>query len=280
MAIYPEFKGKVAIVTGAGRINGLGFATAKRFAQEGADVAITDAASGNKIAGLSVASQDQLREAEVELKNFAPERRIAAFVCDQRDPEQIKTMVSAVKAQLGRIDYLANVASICPIGLAPYVSVDTWDETMDVNARGQFLLAQEVAKVIIEQGWGGRIVNVSAPGAKMGWPSASVYSASKAAIIAFTRCFAKDLAKHKILVNSICPGTMHTTEMGRQATEDLAKVTGVAAEVYRKRTLEQATLGRIEMPEEAASLIIFLCSDDSTYITGQSINVDGGLCPY
>ena len=245
-----RLEGKVAIVTGAAR--GIGRAIALRFGQEGARIAIVD-----------------VREAEgqetVRLIETAGGQAI--FVrADVSDSTQVQAMVRAVLNRWGTIDILVNDAGICPFEGFLEMPEALWDQVLDVNLKGYFLVSQAVAKVMVERGIRGRIIAVSSISAEFGGSSQAHYCASKAGINLLVKSMAISLGPHGITVNAVLPGTVET-DINREALAD-----PVGRDYWSKR----APLGRLGQPEDIAGPVLFFATDDSAWCTGALLVVDGG----
>lgn len=240
--------GKIALVTGAS--GGIGRAIAARLGAEGACVACF----GTNVERLQ-ASADAVRAAG---------RDAWIYPVDSKDPEAIQAAVAEVEKQRGRIDILVNNAGITRDGLLIRMSTADWDEVMTVNLRAAFLFTKAVARLMMKQR-SGSIVNISSIIGLIGNPGQANYAASKAGLIAFTKSIAKELASRGIRANAIAPGFI-TTPMTEKLNEDL-----------QKKMLEMIPLGRYGSPEDVAAAVAFLASDDAAYITGQVLQVCGGM---
>ena len=264
-----ELDGRVAIVTGAGRLRSIGRATAVALARLGADVVVTGTGrdpdtfpDDEKKAGW--------RDVESTAEQVRAEgRRALPLVSDATDEAQVQHMVDSAVAQLGRVDILVNNAAF-PYGpdRVPLDDVDSaiFRRVIDVKVFGTFLNARTAAKVMIEQGDGGSIVNLSSVAGKRGSPNTLAYNAANFAIVGMTQSLAKELGPHGINVNAVCPGLVNTSRLdpiGRgQRWKELAAT---------------SALGRHGEPEEVAGLIAHLCTGATSWINGQSINIDGGM---
>ncbi|MFD1720305.1 SDR family NAD(P)-dependent oxidoreductase [Amnibacterium endophyticum] len=245
---------RTAVVTGAGSPRGIGRATAQRLAADGWSVAVVDL---DGAAAETVA--DELRAgAGVEAIGVA---------ADVADPGQVDAAMRAVEAALPPVVGLVNLAGIGSPKPFLEETVEGWDRVMAVNLRSVFVVAQRVVPGMIERGLG-RIVSASSISAQRGGGtySKSAYSASKAGILGLTRALAREVGEHGITVNAIAPGPIDTDIMGGTLTPE------------RKAALAVGTLvGRVGTPEEIAALIAFLLGPDAGYITGATVDVNGGL---
>lgn len=252
--------GRVAIVTGGG--SGIGRAVALRFAREGADVVVADV---NAESGSAVA-------AEVR----AIGRRGLAVPTDVADIDQVQALVDRTVAEFGRIDVLMNNAGIVQVRRLLDLTPEDWDRMFAVNARGAFFVMQRVARQMVRQ-QRGKIINTASIAAwRGGLPVTVHYAATKAVVVSFTRTAAQALAPYHVNVNAICPGVVETP-MWAKIDEEWSALEGwPRGEAWRRRTAG-IPLGRPETPEDVTGLCVFLAGPDSDYLTGQAINVDGGL---
>ena len=249
-AILDRFKldGKTAIVTGASR--GLGQSIAVGLAEAGADVSLVQRSEG----------------AETQQRIEALGRRCVTIRADLADGGSVATIVGETVAKLGGIDILVNNAgTIRRAPLTEFTEKD-WDDVMNVNVRTLFFLSQAVAKVMIEQGRGGKIVNIASMLSFQGGILVPSYTASKSAVVGLTRLLANELAPHGINVNAIAPGYM-VTDNTRPLRED---------PVRSKAILERIPAGRWGSPEDLQGAAVFLASAASQYMHGYTIAVDGG----
>ncbi len=261
--MYPELKGKVAIVTGAGRHAGLGAAMAARLAAEGARVVVSDVDVNDELQSVVAAVQGSAGEA-------------LALGCNLLDAGSVESLVARTVEHFGAVDILVNNAGIGTL-MKPIVemSIDEWDSVLGVNLRGVFVATQAVARRLISQGRGGRIVNIASQAAKSGFPHAAAYCASKHGLIGLTRVAAIELAAHQITVNAICPNHV-TTGLGAWQNEYFAKLLGKSVEQYLADMRARIPLGRPGLVTDTANACAFLCSDQAQYITGEAMNVSGG----
>ena len=260
MSIPMYLAGKVAVVTGAG--SGIGRAIAIRLGQEGADVAVADL------------NTDSAEDTAEEIRKLG--RRALAVFVDLSQVALIQSMIDRVAQEFDRIDILVNNAGV--IQVKPFLDVteDEWDRVIDVNLKGTFFCLQAAAKRMVAQGEGGRIINMSSISGRGGRADSSAYAASKMAIISITQSAALALATDNILVNAISPGIV-STPMWDQIDEERARLFGYKPGTARAKLVEQVPLKRVSEPEEVAAAAAFLASPDASIITGQTINVDGGM---
>ena len=273
--------GKVALVTGAGGKNGIGRAIATRLAKEGADVAVNDitehpyAADQTEWQGLP----DVVREIE------AMGRRAISVVADVSDAKQVGEMVDKTVAHFGKIDILVNNAgTIAGKDRVPIVDLaeEDWDRVQRVNVKGVFLCSQAVARHLIAQGTGGKIINMSSVTGKQGSARYAAYSASKFAVIGLTQSLAHEMAPYGINVNAICPSLVDTERVGHLASalmpEDLPADEQRAE--FARRNVAAVPLGRLAEGTDVAKMAAFLASDEAAYLTGLSVTVSGGSMMY
>ena len=272
-----NLNGKVALVTGAGGKNGIGRAIATRLAKEGADVAVNDitehpyATDQTDWQGLP----DVVREIE------AMGQRAISVVADVGDAEQVKEMVDKTVAHFGKIDILVNNAgTIAGKDRVPVVDLaeEDWDRVQRVNVKGVFLCSQAVARHLIAQGTGGKIINMSSVTGKRGSARFAAYSSSKFAVIGFTQSLACELAPYQVNVNAICPGLVETERFGHLASvlmpENLSADEKLAE--YERRSEAAVPIGRLAEGADVAKMAAFLASDEAAYLSGVSITVSGG----
>lgn len=245
---YPQrLNGRVAIITGSGR--GLGAATAIRMAHEGADVVIND---------LSLESAKTIA-AEVEKLG----RRALVSGHDVSKTADANALVEETKGKFGKIDILVNNAGITRDSMLHKLTEEKWDEVIRVNLKGPFNMGQACAKVMMEKNYG-KIVNLASI-AWLGNIGQTNYAASKAGVVGMTRTWALELSRYQINVNAIAPGLIDT-----QMTQ------AIPAEV-KDKFINRIPLKRIGKTDDIAALVTFLASDEANYITGQCIQIDGGL---
>jgi 3-oxoacyl-[acyl-carrier protein] reductase len=238
------FTGRTAIVTGGSR--GIGRAIVQALAREGARVAFTYAQ--NKTMADEVANGET----------------ILAFQADVTQMDQAKDLVKQVKDRFGRIDILVNNAGITRDKLLVMMSEKDWDDVIDTNLKGVFTMTKPVATAMLRQR-SGTILNITSISGIVGMPGQVNYSSSKAGMIGFTKALAKEMAKAGITVNALALGLVDTD-----------MTSGLNAE-YKTKALEQIPLARFGKTEEMAEIALFLLSEKASYITGQVLQVDGGL---
>lgn len=270
--------GRVALVTGAARRRGIGRATALRLAAEGADVACLDIARPfERFPGHETAGEDELAEVVAEIEALG--RRAAAVRADVSDWDEVHDAVATATATLGPVELVANVAGGAGFGMGagPLLTVpeDEFRQVVDINLKGTWIVSRAVARDLVDEGRRGRIVNVSSQAGKVGFPMLGAYCAAKAGVIALTQVMARELGPVGITVNAVCPGTVDTDLLNKDdAFRRMVEVTdpgGFDAWLHR-----EIPLRRLERPEEVASAIAFLLSDDADYVTGEAVNVSGG----
>jgi NAD(P)-dependent dehydrogenase (short-subunit alcohol dehydrogenase family) len=277
-----SLQGKVALITGAGGMKGVGRAIALRLAQHGVDVALTDVRRPE-----SDLPPPEVRAQWRGIDSVAEEVRATGrlaktFSSDLTDRGQIRQLVQDVVAAFGRVDILVNNArAIVGQDRVPITCLaeNVWDRFIAINTTAPFLLSKSVAKEMIRGGQGGRIVNIGSDMSKQAGTHAVAYAASKFALIGLTQGCSLDLAPYAITVNAVCPGPINTDRMSYAEVEQ-AKREGVSFEHIRQRMVESASsatpLGRIAEPDDVAHLVSFLCSSEASFITGQAYNINGG----
>ena len=266
-------------MTGAGGEHGLGRAIAQRFADEGADLILTDVIP----TGLRVSSAtppgawggvDAVAE---EIRERG--RRAMTAIADVRSVAQIEKVVAGALAEFGRIDILVNNAG-APGSLDRTLVVDlpeeAWDTVLDTNLKGTFITSQAVARSMLERRVRGRIISMSSQWGKKGGARRAAYCASKFGIIGFTQSLAQELAPAGITVNTICPSAADTERLDHMGLRADGTFDPRQREERIKQTAAMTPLGRIARPSDVAEVAAFLAGDGAEYITGQSINVTGG----
>jgi NAD(P)-dependent dehydrogenase (short-subunit alcohol dehydrogenase family) len=254
-----ELAGQIAIVTGAGR--GIGRVTALELARLGADIVVAelDRAIAERTA--------------VEVKGLG--RRVSVVPTDVTSRADLKAMVENTRTEFGRIDILVNNAGIYRAALPLDITEKHWDVVMNINARAVFFASQAVLPTMIAQKRG-TIISLASMAGKTGSRTNLPYNASKAAVISITKSLALAHAADGIRVNCVCPGFVET-DMWTAVTREQSALLGLSPEDFHRQRAAQVPLGRMERPEDVANVIGFLASDRAGYMTGQAINVTGGL---
>ena len=277
-----DLDGKIALITGAGGMRGVGRATVMKLAGQGSDVALSDvrreesdlppAEIRNEWGGIETVSQ------EVQ----ALGRRAVPIYCDLSDPNEIERLVERTMTEFGRIDILVNNArAIIGRDKVPVTQLDkeVWDHFLAINTTAVFLTTKAVAPHMIDSGRGGRIINIASNAGKQASANGAAYSASKFAVLGLTQATAMDLAPYNITVNAVCPGPINTDRMSYWE-RDKAQELGITQEEFRSQVVDSSAqgtpLGRIAESEDVANMVAFLAGDDASFITGQSYNVNGG----
>jgi len=254
--------GKSAIVTGAG--SGIGRGIALRLAREGARVLAADISESN---GRGVVDE------------IGAAGSVASYCkVDIRDQAQVQSMVEHAVRELGGLDILVNNAGVGKIVPFLETTEQDWNFMFDVNCKGLLFASQAAARAMIDQGRGGKIVNLASQAGRRGEALVLAYCASKACVISMTQSMALALAPHKINVNAVAPGIVDTPfwdEVDRQ----FARMQNLPIGEPKRRAVATIPLGRIEEPDDVAGAVAFLCSSDADYITQQTLNVDGGNWP-
>jgi 3-oxoacyl-[acyl-carrier protein] reductase/meso-butanediol dehydrogenase/(S,S)-butanediol dehydrogenase/diacetyl reductase len=263
-------EGKVAIITGAGRLRGIGRATAVALAADGADIVVTGTGRDP-----STFPEDEKAAGWRGIESTAAQvreqgRRCLPLQAEARSADAAAHVASAALAELGRIDILVNNAAVgrgadrVPL---TELSEDIWRSVLDVKLTGSFLMTRAVLPSMIARGQGGSIINISSIAGKRGTPKTAAYCTANFGLQGFTQALAIELAPSKIRVNAVCPGLTATSRM-----DDFRKEQDW--ENYIQRTVP---LGRAAEDHELARFIAWLCGPDASYITGQSLNFDGGV---
>lgn len=244
-----KLEGQAALVTGASR--GIGREIALELARQGANVAVNY--SGSEAKALEVV-------AEIE----ALGREAFAIQCDVSDAESVTEMVKTSISRFGKLDILVNNAGITRDNLLMRMKDDEWDSVININLKGVFLCTKAVTRQMMKQR-SGRIINIASIVGVSGNPGQANYVAAKAGVIGLTKTAAKEFASRGITVNAVAPGFI-TTDMTDKLTEDV-----------KNAMLSQIPLARFGEPKDIANVVTFLASEDSRYMTGQTLHVDGGM---
>jgi len=272
-------EGKVAIVTGAARLRGIGRAIALRLAEDGADVAVL------AIGRPPEEMPDQERErGRRGVQSVAEEiegtgRRGVAIEVDVTKPDQVQRMVKRTVEELGRIDILVNNAGLALVSGKKNIwetEDEEWLREIDVNLNGVYHYCKAVAKVLVDRQEGGRIINISSLAGRVAQPQYGGYTPAKFAVIGLTQMLALELAPHNVTVNALCPGSTDTDMMDgtfRRTGERM----GVPFKMIKEGVKHFIPLGRQADPAEIASVVAYLSSPAAAYVTGQAISVDGGI---
>ncbi len=243
-----SLSGRVALVTGASQ--GIGRTCALRLAKDGATVAV------------AARTQEKLNELVTEIT--AAGGTAAAFALDVCDEEQVKSTVKAILTQFGKIDILVNNAGITRDQLVMRMKRADWDAVLQTNLTSAYLCIQAAIPSMLKQRWG-RIVNITSVFGQMGQAGQANYSASKAGLIGLTMAIAREVGSRNITCNAVAPGFIETA------------MTAVLSEEFKQIAVKQIPLGRVGSPDDVASAVAFLASDEASYITGHVMNVNGGM---
>tara|TARA_B100000378_G_scaffold186245_1_gene151026 strand:- start:243 stop:1007 length:765 start_codon:yes stop_codon:yes gene_type:complete len=243
---------RTALVTGASR--GIGAAIATGLAKRGYDLVLNDIE--RQKADLETVAED--------IRGMG--RRVEVVFADVSSKDQVEAMARKALEAFGQIDALVNNAGILIAGEVDGLPEASWDAVMDINAKGSFLVIQSLLPSMKKRGYG-RIVNIASIGGKHGAPQQAHYSASKAAVMGFSRVLAQEVGPLGITVNCVCPGII-LTDMGRVNLDDPA---------VREAWQEKTAMARIGAPEDVVGPVAFFASDDAGFVTGQTLNVDGGI---
>ena len=266
---------KVALVTGAGGEHGMGRAIAVRLAKEGANLVVNDLKSNPKNSSSWSGLPDVVKEIETLGK------KALSVEADVSVASQVNDMIQQTIQTFKKIDILVNNAASSPgLDRVPVIELkeDVWDYVLRINAKGTFLCCKAVSQILIKQGYGGKIINMSSVSGINGVANFGAYCASKFAVRGLTQVLAKELGPHDIQVNAICPG-MIVTERTQEIAKALSKE-GVSIEEFiqedKKKVIATTPLGKIATPNDIAQIAAFLASSESNLITGKSFTVDGG----
>ncbi len=243
-----NLEGRVALVTGASQ--GIGHACALTLARHGASIA--------------VAARNQQKLEELAAAITAAGGKAAAFPMDVSDEDQIKSAIKSAIAHFGKIDILVNNAGITRDQLVMRMKRADWDSVLATNLTSAYLCIQNVIPSMLKQRWG-RIINITSIFGQMGQAGQANYAASKAGLIGLTMAIAREVASRNITSNAIAPGFIETS------------MTAALSEEFKQSAVKQIPLGRVGTPEDIASAVAFLASDEASYITGHVLNVNGGM---
>src|SRR5688572_14026442 len=255
-----RFRDKSVVITGASR--GIGAAIAKRFASEGASV-------------LLAANEARVTDVAEEIARAGG--KAVSFVVDVTNKAQVAAMYDKAERHFGNVDISIQNAGVITIAKIEDITEAEWDKILDVNTKGVFLCCQEAIRRIRKHGKGGRLINTASGQARQGFVFTPHYAASKFGVVGVTQSLAKEVAKEGITVNAICPGIIDT-DMWAYNDAAWGKLLGdYKPGELMKEWVDNIPMGRAGSGEDVAGLVSFLASDDAAYITGQTINVDGGM---
>ena len=254
-----RFENQVVVITGSA--TGIGAATAQRFAAEGAWIACLDINDAGNEATAAAARAEGVEA--------------LALPCDVRSRAAQHGAFEFVKGAWGRIDVLVACAGIYVGGPLAEIPLDRWEDIVAVNLTGVLVSNSLAAPVMTTQGRGS-IINIASMAAKTSWPYSAEYSGTKSGVVGITRSAAMELGPHGITVNAVCAGNT-LTDMVRKVAGEVGATLGMTAEEWLDMRANDTALKRLARPEEIAGVVAFLASDDARYLTGQAIEVDGGL---
>jgi len=271
-------RGRVAVVTGAGRVAGIGAAIARALAAEGAKLVLSDIGHPfEAFPDYRVAERAEIERVREEIEKSGAEAHVV--YADVAKEDDVVGLVRSAVERFGRVDVMVNNAGI-GLGLVPVteITLPIWRQNLDVMALGTMLGIREAAKQMIRQGGGGAILNIASQAGKTGWPLLGAYCAAKFAVVGLTQVAAKELGAHGITVNALCPGTVETPllDLPNGLWESFSKALGQPVDAVKADILTQIPLGRFQKPEDVADLAVFLASKQGRYITGCALNTSGG----
>jgi len=263
--------GRVAVVTGAGRMRSIGRPIAVELARAGCDVVVTGTGRNpdNYPDDEKAAGWRDIDSVADEIRSVG--RKALPVVSDVGNPEAVDNLADLVTDEFGRVDIIVNNASYARgADRVPVIDLDPdlWRRIIDVNLNGTFYMSRAFGRRLVEQGDGGSIVNISSIAGKIMAASTAAYSASKAAIHALTCAMSGEVARAGVRVNAICPGVI-----------DTFRLDGVGRGEAWERLVERVPLGRAGTGEDIAWMVLYLCSDQGSWISGQLLTVDGGMLP-
>lgn len=253
--MFEELHGRVVLVTGGA--SGIGAGIVDAFLEAGSTVIGADLSTAE--GGLH---EGREREWSVRL--------------DVSDENAVETALDAIEERVGPVDVVVTAAGTSTLAFATETTEQEWDRNLDVNAKGSFLVAKHVAKRLVAAGRQGRIIFIASQAGKNGYRGMTAYVASKHAVLGVTKSMAVELAPRGILVNAICPGIIETPMKHRERIEGGA-IRGMSAEEVAAEDRSQVPLGRTGTPRDVAGVALFLASDLASYMTGQGLNVTGGM---
>jgi NAD(P)-dependent dehydrogenase (short-subunit alcohol dehydrogenase family) len=262
-------QGKVAVVTGAGRMRSIGRPIAVALARAGCDVVLTGTGRAPENY-----PEDEQKAGWRDIESVAEEvraegRRALSRVSSVADPAAVEALADQTLKEFGRVDFVVNNAGAARgSDRVPVVdlAVEDWGKVIDVNLNGTFYMSKSFGRRLVEQGTGGAIINISSIAGKMFPPNTAAYAASKAGIQALTASMAREIGRSGVRVNAICPGIIDTYRM-----DDIPR-----GDAWNNMVQSMIPMGRAGTGEDIAHMTVYLCSDQGAWITGQSWNVDGG----
>ena len=269
-----DLDGKVIVITGVGRPRGVGRAAALRFAERGAKLVLADLGRGDNAIGDIEGTSPDLDAVAHEVTEAGGD--VIAVATDVSQEDDVKKLIAATVAKFGHIDSMvANAAILAGKGDPLDISLETFMRIQEVNVAGVFLCLRESVRQILSQEGGGSLVTVGSRASRRGDANITAYSASKFGVIGLTQSFAMAYAKDGIRVNCVCPGAVDTDMYVRQ-TNDFAEREGIGLEKARQKMGEVIPLGRLTTGDDVAKAIIWFASDETSHVTGQAFNVNGG----
>lgn len=254
-----RLKGKSVIV--AGSATGIGAAIALRLAKDGADLLVADI------------NYDGVTQLSEEIRSLGSQCH--PIQVDVSNSQDVRRMVAECLERHGKLDIAVNNAGVSSMASVVDLTEEEWDFNLDINAKGVFLCCQAEVRAMISQGYG-KIINTASMAAKRGIPLLAHYAASKWAVVGFSKSLALEVAQDNITVNCVCPGFVQTGMQAREIEWE-AKLRNMTQEQVRQEYIDLTPLGRLEQPQDVANLVSFLASEDSNFMTGQAINVTGGI---
>jgi meso-butanediol dehydrogenase/(S,S)-butanediol dehydrogenase/diacetyl reductase len=253
----PVLDNRRALVTGAG--SGIGRAIARALAKHGARVCVTDI---------------DMEKATATAERIGP--AAFALALDVTNAQATTEVFREAHARLGGLDLVCANAGVSTMQRVVELTEADWDFNMNVNAKGVFLTDREAVRIFLRDGVKGTIVNTASLAGKVGAPLLAHYSASKFAVVGFTQALAREVAEQGIRVNAVCPGFVRTSMQEREIVWE-ASLRGISPEQVVKEYIQQTPLGRLEEPKDVADVVVFLSSEAARFMTGQAINVTGGV---
>ncbi|QDC09349.1 SDR family oxidoreductase [Oceanicola sp. D3] len=255
-----RFEGKTVVVTGGNK--GIGFAIAQRFASEGANLVIASV-------------EAQVEEAAAALREAGA--KAVGVICDVTDREAVTALYDRAEEEFGAVDISVQNAGIITIAKIEDLTEGEWDATMEVNTKGVFLCCQEAIRRMRKSGNGGRLINMASGQARDGFIYTPHYAASKFGVMGMTQSLAKEVALDNITVNAICPGIIKTDMWDYNDRVWGEMLGGFGPGELMESWVQNIPMKRAGEGKHVAALAAFIASEDADYITGQTINVDGGL---